>query len=242
MLYVIHGKETQKSRKKLTELVDSLLKKRPDASLFRLNSENWSQSALDELIQSQGLFLPKYIIVLDQLLANADSAATVLDRIKELAQSEHVCILFEEKLKAADKKTLEQHAEKVMEYGADDAAPAKKESPRTFALADAIATKDTKRAWVVFQELMNNGAVAEEVHGVLWWQFKSVLLARDATSAKDAGLSPFVYQKSARAADSWKAGELESVLDRLMHMYHQAHRGEIDFMVELEKFVLFPVK
>ncbi len=240
MLYVIHGKETHKSRKKLTELVDSLLKKRPDASLFRLNSENWNEAALNELIQSQGLFLPKYIIVLDQLLALSGAGEIVLDHIKELAESDHICILFEEKLKAADKKVLEKYADKIQEYGAEEAP--KKEAPRTFALADAIAIKDSKRAWVVLQELMKKNTAAEEIHGVLWWQFKSILLSRTSKNAKDAGLSPFVYQKAARAAGAWKDGELESVVDRLVSMYHRAHRGEIDFNVELEKFILFPVE
>jgi hypothetical protein len=89
---------------------------------------------------------------------------------------------------------------------------------------------------------MRDGAVAEEVHGVIWWQFKSIVIASQTKSVKDSGLSPYVYQKASRAADVWKGTELLQVMDRLMLMYHQAHRGEIDFATELEKFVLFPMK
>lgn len=240
MLYVIYGKDSQKSRKKLSELVDSLLKKRPDASLFRLTQDNWSKGAFEELIQSQGLFLPKYIIVLDQLLGRSDAAEVVMGQVKELKEAEHVCILFEEKLKAADKKVLEKYADKIQEYGTEE--PAKKESPRTFALADAIALRDTKKAWAVFQDIMQEGTAAEEVHGVLWWQFKSIVLALSSKTAKGAGLSPFVYQKASRAAAVWKEEELWVVVDRLAHMYHIAHRGEMDFAAELEKFVISPTK
>lgn len=240
MLYVIYGKDTKTSHKKLTELVDSLQKKRPDASLFRLNAENWSTASLDELLQSQGLFLPKYIIVLDQLLSQADSSEVVGEKIEELAKSEHICILFEEKIKAADLKKLEKHAEKVSEY--DEPVSSKKEFPKTFALADAIALKETKQAWIIFVELMSQGTAAEEIQGVLWWQFKSIVIAQQSRSVKESGLSPYVYQKALRASAVWKNEELDAVIDRLFLMYHKAHRGEIDFMMELERFMLSPVE
>lgn len=240
MLYVIYGTDTQKSRRKLSDLIESLQKKRPDASLFRLTSENWNEGALDELIQGQGLFLPKYIIVLDQLLAGAESKEVVMDRIKELHKAEHICILFEEKIKAADLKILEKNSEKIQEYG--EVKETKKEAPKTFALSDAISMKDSKKAWMVFQELMQEGAVAEEIHGVLWWQFKSIFLASKTRSAKEAGLAPFVYQKSSRAAGVWTGEELDKVLEKLFVMYHKAHRGEIEFNLELERFLLAPLK
>ncbi|MES3006111.1 MAG: hypothetical protein V4664_04155 [Patescibacteria group bacterium] len=236
MLYVIYGKDTAKSRSKLIELLDSLQSKRPDASTFRLSSENWSSSMLNELLGSTGLFSPKYIIVIDGLLNNTESSDVISKSIEDMALSEHVCILIEEKILAADLKKIEKHATKVQLF--EQTERLKKESPIVFSFADAVAMKENKKAWTIFQDLIKEGSAAEEIHGVLWWQFKSLAVAAKARSAKDSGLSPYVYQKAARAAQLWKEDSLDQVLDRLADMYHQAHRGEIDFLVELEKFAL----
>ena len=238
MLYVIYGKDTAKARSKLTELLNTLQKKRPDASLFRLSTENWEPSVLDELLSSKGLFSPKYIIVIDGLLNSAASADAVSSSIKEMGESEHVCIMIEEKILSADLKKIEKNAVKVQECAPAEAP--KKESSKVFAFAEAVSMKESKRAWSLFQEIMSEEVAAEEIHGVLWWQFKSLKVASGAQSAGESGLSPYVYQKSARAAKVWSEKELESILDRLVDMYHLAHRGEIDFMMELEKFSLSP--
>lgn len=239
MLYAIYGKDTAKARSKLTELLDTLQKKRPDASLFRLSNENWNPSLLNELLSSTGLFSPKYIVVLDSLLNLSDSAEAVSGSIKEMSESEHVCIMIEEKILSADLKKVEKYAVKVQECA--PAEKVKKESSQVFAYAEALSMKETKRAWALFQEIAGEEAAAEEIHGVLWWQFKSLKIARDSKTAGESGLSPYVYQKSARATKIWNEKELEGVIDRLVDMYHRAHRGEIDFMLELEKFSLKPL-
>lgn len=236
MLYAIYGKDTSKARTKLTELLDILQKKRPDASLFRVSSENWNASTLNELLGSTGLFSAKYIIVIDGLLNNAEASDIVSKSISEMAESEHVCIIIEEKILSADLKKIEKYATKVQVF--DLAEKPKKESPMVFNFADAVAMKENKKAWVIFQDIVKEGSAAEEIHGVLWWQFKSLVAASEAGSAKESGLSPFVYQKASRAAQLWEGDSLNRVVDRLVDMYHQAHRGEIDFLIELEKFAL----
>lgn len=236
MLYAIYGKDTSKARAKLTELLDTLQKKRPDASLFRVSSENWNPSLLNELLGSTGLFSAKYIIVIDGLLNNTEASDIVSKSVKEMAESEHVCILVEEKILSADLKKIEKYAAKVQVF--DLAEKPKKESPIVFNFADAVAMKENKKAWVIFQDLIKEGSAAEEIHGVLWWQFKSLAIAAKAKSAKESGLSPYVFQKASQAARLWSGDSLNVVLDRLIDMYHKAHRGEIDFYIELEKFAL----
>ena len=56
MIYLIYGTDTHKTRKKLHELLDTALKKRPGAELFKITTENWSETQFDELLVSQGLF------------------------------------------------------------------------------------------------------------------------------------------------------------------------------------------
>ncbi len=241
MLYAIYGTDTGKARHKLTELLLALQKKRPDAPVIRINAENWSEGYFNEALSGVGLFAPKNIVVLDSLVASADSSESVMMRIDELSASENICIIIEEKIKAAALKKIEEKSEKVQEFnfgGGDADGGSKKEFPKTFAFADAVASKDKKKSWAIFQTLMKEGMAAEEIHGVLWWQFKSVQLARVNKSAKEAGLNPFVYRNCQTFSKKWEDAELQNMLLGLMSMYHKAHRGEVDFLSEIETLCL----
>lgn len=241
MLYVIHGTDTQKGRSKLQNLVGILQSKRPDATLFKLSPENWNPSLLDETLSGVNLFTPKNIIVLDSLISNKDSVEYIEERIGEFAESEHVCIVFDSKINKALLTKLETKAEKVEEHNlkssGDDSFDAKK-PPQTFAFADALASRNKVNSWKLFQELVSNNLPAEEIHGVVWWQFKSVYLAYDARSAAEVDMKPYTFSKSQGFKKNWTKVELENFLDGLVDMYHKAHRGEVDFMVGLERLCL----
>jgi hypothetical protein len=240
MLYVIHGSDTQKGRGKLQSLVGVLQSKRPDATLFRLSPENWNQGFLDEVLAGVNLFTPKNIIVLDSLVSNKDSVDYIEERIGDFAASEHVCILFDSKVSKALLTKLEKKAEKVEEHnlkvGGDDSAG--KKAPQTFAFADALASRSKVNSWKLFQELSLDGLAAEEIHGVVWWQFKSIYVAYDARTAGEADMKPYTFSKCQAFKKNWTKSELNVFLDGLMDMYHKAHRGEVDFMIEMERLCL----
>jgi DNA polymerase III delta subunit len=238
MLYVIHGTDTQKSRSKLQSLVAVLQSKRPDATLFRLSPENWNQSFLDEVLSGVNLFTPKNIIVLDSLISNKESADYIEERIGELSESEHVCILFDSKINKDIFNKLEKKSEKIEEHNLKVSGDDFKKQPQTFAFADALASRNKVKSWALFQELVSSGLPAEEIHGVLWWQFKSVYLAYDAKSAGEVDMKPYTFSKCQGFKKVWKKPELENFLGDLVSMYHRAHRGEIDFMIEMEKLCL----
>ncbi len=242
MLFLIHGTDTKKTRGKLNIMIESLQKKRPDASLVRFNAESWSQLDFEEILYGASLFVPKNIIVLDGLFVDKVVKEYLTDRLAELASSEHVCFVLEGKLDKETLKKFGKKSEKIEEHnlvvgvvgGAQGVGRDKKDTPETFAFADAILSRDKKRSWVIFQHLLTDEMVAEEIHGVLWWQFKSVYLASKFSNAKEAGLNPYVFSKCQGFLKKWSAPELEGAMDRLIDMYHKAHKGEVDFMSEIE--------
>ena len=240
MLYVIHGTDIQKSRNKLQNLVAVLQSKRPDATLFKLSPDNWNPSLLDEMLSGVNLFTPKNIIVLDSLVSNKESVEYIEDRIGDFAKSEHVCILYDTKIGKALLSNIEKKAEKIEEHNLKglEVDDSKKQPPQTFALADAILAKNKVKSWTILQTLISDGVVAEEIHGVLWWQFKSLFLACMFSSAKEAGLNPYVFQKCQSAKKNWSIAEVQVMLASLIQMYHRAHRGELDFMSEIEQLCL----
>ena len=67
MIYFYYGTDIDKARTKAHELIDSLRKKKPEASFFKLDGENFNEAALEEYVGGQGLFTNKYIVFLDRL-------------------------------------------------------------------------------------------------------------------------------------------------------------------------------
>jgi DNA polymerase III delta subunit len=236
MLYVIHGTDIEKGREKARALFDALKEKRPDAAAGTITSEQATTDRLDELTQSQGLFENKQIVFMDRTLETADSRDAVLSRIQEVGESPNIFILFEGKLTKEILKKLEKRAEKVTEYELSDEKPA--ERSNFFPLADALGARDKKNLWVLLRQAIDQDAAPEELHGILFWQAKSLALASTCPDAASAGLNPFVFGKAKRYAANWKREEINTLLSSLVRMYHRAHRGQVDFEIELEKLAL----
>jgi len=247
MLYLIYGTNTNKVRAKLRELVGIMQNKQPNVSVNKVTSENWNDKILDELLSSQGLFLAKYIVTLDRLLEDKETGSVLVDNLKEFKESDHAWIIVEEKVSAPNLKKIEKHAYKVFdfnetEHGAggsgNGVGGGKKERINAFNFAEQFAGKNKVGAWNEFLKLRDAELVGEEIHGVLWWQMKSVYLAKFAKTAEDAGLAPYSFQKALRLSKAWEVNELNKMLDKLVVSYHEAHRGNLDLMVDIEKMAL----
>lgn len=236
MLYVIHGSDIEKAREKSHALFEALKAKKPDASAGMITAEEITLEKLDELTQTQGLFENKQIIFMDRTLENKDVREVMLEKMDAIQESPNIFIFFEGKLTKEVLKKLEKRAEKVTEYEATEEK--KRESGSFFHLADALAAKDKKALWVGLREALESDAAPEEIHGILFWQAKSLALASRTSSAAEAGINPFVYGKAKRYLSAWKEGEIDALLSSLVSLYHRAHRGEVDFERELEKLAL----
>lgn len=241
MLYVFHGTDAASAVTKATSLVDSLRAKRPDASYVRVEAAQWSPSVIEEHIGGQGLFSNKYIIFLDRVTENAEAKESFAEFAQVMAESTNIFIVLEGKLNAELKKAFEKHAEKLVECE-------KKEATKTFgagsgefnifALADAVGARDPFKAWSVYREAVDQGNEPESVIGTLFWQVKSMKVAARASSAGESGLSPFVFAKAKKAAGNYSPEELDRLADKLITIYHDAHRGMCDAELAVERVML----
>ncbi len=239
MIYLFYGQDSELARHKANSVVESLLKKRKDASFFRLDSDTWQEAAFDEYVGGQGLFVQKYIVFLDKLFEKKEIKEYVVERLKVLNASQNIFIVLEGALDKATLTKFEKNSEKVQVFGEEKAA--KKDAKlefNIFAITDALGSRNQKRLWTLYQRALRNGSVAEELHGMLFWQVKSMLLAESSMGPKEAGLNPFVYTKAKGYSKNFSETELKNISSRLVRMYHMAHRGEVDFESELEKFFL----
>ena len=116
MIYFYHGTDTDKSRLKANELIDSLKKKKPDASFFKVDSECFDTITLDEYIGGQGLFSNKYIVLLYRLCENKEVKEKFLEKIKEIKESQNIFIIVEGKIDKATIAKIEKKAEKTIVF------------------------------------------------------------------------------------------------------------------------------
>lgn len=233
MIYLLHGTGEHEAREKLHGLLASLFKKRPDASYFHITDED--EHSIEELIGSQGLFEQKYIVVYDHLLVDTEKKKEYVKELKAFKESPHVFIFLEGKLDAKTKASFEKHAEKVQEFTSSEI---KKEAFNVFSLTDALGRRDRKALWTLYQKAQRENVSYEEIHGILFWQVKSLLLAQSGKTAGEAGLNPFVFRKSLGFVKNFTKEELTSMSSRLVRISHDAHRGMCDFGTTLERFIL----
>jgi DNA polymerase III delta subunit len=258
MIYLLYGTDTEKSKTKLHALVAAMLSKKPDAVRVRYTAETISEASFDELVGGMGLFSEKMIVECDRVLEDKEYKDQVLARLKECAASENIFIFREVKLLKAELKSFEKHAQKIQEfeggngsgavgsgtgvvYGAGGNGTrsfAEKKDGGNFALADAFGQRDKKQLWMLYANARLNDVAAEELHGIIFWQLKSMILAGHTASASEANINPYVYQKSKKYVSNYTQTELESLSYKLVDLYHQARRGSATLDAHLEAFIL----
>jgi DNA polymerase III delta subunit len=237
MIYLMHGTDHEKARDKTRALTDALQKKKPDALFYRITTQNYAENPIDSLVSGQGLFESKYIVFYDNIFESKEIKEKIVEALAEIKESDNIFIFLEKEI---DKKTLDKmtkHAEKVQEYTTSGEIKKKKEY-NPFAISDALLSRDKKRLWMLLLEAKKKGNAAEEIHGIIWWQVKVLKLASVARDAKEADLSPFVFSKTKAAVGNFSKEQIDGMLSDLVSMYHDAHRGEKDFWVEMERWGL----
>lgn len=236
MIYLIYGNDWKRVRQKTTELIEALQRKKPDASLLSLDSENFTDSYLDEYLGSQGLFERKSIVFLDGVLKNSESKKIIKRYVSEMKESENIFIFLENDLDKDTEKTLSLNAEKVQKYESNDKKD--KKTFEIFAISDALGERDKKKLWTLLVSALAKNSSPEEINGILFWQVKNILLAKHSADAKEAGLSPFVFAKAKKYSKNFSEEEIVGLSNKLVSLFHESHRGTVDFEVGLERFVL----
>jgi DNA polymerase III delta subunit len=160
----------------------------------------------------------------------------ILKRLKDMKESENIVIWSEGELNKAPLEKIKKHAEKIEEFEKKEVF--KKKEFSIFFMADALGERDKRKLWLLFVEALRRGKVMEEMHGTLFWQLKTILLAKRTKSASEAGINPYPYGKAKSFAKNWGEEELNRALLNLCEMYHRAHRGEVDFEIAMERFAL----
>jgi hypothetical protein len=251
MIFLFYGTDKIKAREMAHKATEAGKKKHEGAEFFKLSPENFSENKLDELITSQGLFYSGSIVFADSLLEVEEIGEIILSKIKEIALSPNFFVFLEEKLNKKELEKFEKYAQKIEGFKKVEKKLNKKEELALkgekidfFEFANTLGEKNKRELWTLYQDALAEEVPSEEVHGIFFWQVKAMLSALKSKDATEAGLNPYVYTKAKAYARNYGKTTEESEIKlkrmsaNLFDMYHKAHRGEIDFPVALEKFIL----
>ena len=159
------------------------------------------------------LFGSAPVIIADNIL-NEESLAFSSDEMIFLKESKTIFIFKEDKVTAAEQKKLKK-------YGDIKNFEGKKELPiqkfNVFNITDAFANRDKISTWTLYREAVSSGLEAEAIAGVLFWKIKTMILNGSRIFSKE---------------------ELKKQSSNIISLYHRAHRGEVDFIISLEQFIL----
>jgi len=231
MYLVFFGANRELVREAATRHIDEHLPK--GATLTNLNSEDYQPSMIDNLLGATSLFGGEEWFVFDEPSSNKILEDEIKDSLDLLKESANTFIILEGPLLAPSKKFYTKHAEQIEEF--------KTEATKTFnafSLAEALAQKDKRKLWVLLQEAKLSGLRDEEIIGILWWQLKTIRLAKQTSSASEAGVKDFPYNKAKTALRKFEGDQIEELAESLLHLYHQSHAGLRELDLSLEEWVL----
>lgn len=214
MIYLFQGNDTEKVRAKAFAWVAAARAKAPDAPYIRLTADAISASSLSEVIQSQGLFFSKMLVLLDDPFALTEAGEAVLEALPQLKESQNPIAIVAPKLLAARTKKLEAAADKVFMVNVTE-----KKSARGFnsGLVNALASRNRSELWKELMKAEREGDAPEMLHGLLHWK------ARD------------LMQKGGRG---WSPEEARALSRNLIELLSDSRSGDVPLALQLERFAL----
>jgi DNA polymerase III delta subunit len=233
MIRAFIGLDTQKAREAMRSAVEREIAEQRDVLVSRFSDVSFDPALASDALGAQNLFGGGNIVVFESLLDHAEGE--VFYRTM-LPLTQNTVFLREAEVNKDFLLFLNDIAE-VSEF-----TPVKKfkKPENSFALADAIGARDKKTVWVEFEKVRRQGAAMEEVHGTIFWAFKSMYIT--ATVSKEeafaTGMKDYTYRTYLNFSKKYLHAELKERLGELKEMYHLAHRGEGELDILLEQFLL----
>ena len=116
MLYLVFGKDTYRSRKKLRELEDFFVKKNSRLGIYKVGADEFSPSDFEEFWRANNLFGNKNLIIGEGLFSDKAIADFLLKNLEKISSSGNIFIFWEEELAESILSALKTAAEKVQKF------------------------------------------------------------------------------------------------------------------------------
>jgi hypothetical protein len=181
--------------------------------VFFIPANQLSKDILMSYSNNVSLFNESPSIILENIL-NEDILLLSPEETTSLKESKTIFIIKEDKLLTPLQKKFKKYGDiKIFE----EKKVVSKEKFNIFSLTDAYAGRDKIKTWVLFNNAVLSGIEGEAIAGVLFWKIKTMILNGNRLFSKE---------------------ELKHQSSNIVSLYHKAHRGESDFNISLEQFIL----
>lgn len=172
-----------------------------------------TKEMLFDYAMSRSLFGESSVIVFENILKKEYITLSSEDFLM-LKDSKTTLVFTEEKLLASEVKKYKKYAT-IEDFNIQSVKQAPKMN--VFSIAEAFSRRDKIGTWVLYREAVSLGISPEEISGIIFWKIKTMLLTGTKFFSMD---------------------ELKNQSSELVSIYHKAHRGEFDFIIGLEQFIL----
>lgn len=172
-----------------------------------------SQDMLNEYASSVSLFGDSPVIVVSNLFSETELFSNAKD-LAVLSESDTVFIFNEDSMLASVEKKYQKYVS-VVRFDEKKGKSIPKMDP--FAIANAFARRDKMGAWIALTESIEAGTSPESISGTLFWKIKTMIISGTRLYSRD---------------------ELLSCSRALVALYHDSHKGDRDFAIGLEQFIL----
>lgn len=236
MLAVIYGTDSDARKTKRDLFISSIRKQHSDANLISITAPDVPPIFISETLYASDLFGTHRIIILSFPLQGPLVEAELSQILENVQKRDDVSVLvIEEKLLKADIEFYKKYTKDIT-----PCELVKKGSPvkSFFTLSDAIVARDKKKVWSEYRKAIDANATEEELAGLMFWALKNVLLVLSGATVTEAGLHPFVYQKTKANMSAWNKIDLHNALKALTETVHDSRRFGFDAEVSLEQFIL----
>ncbi|MBK5215741.1 MAG: hypothetical protein JJE53_02965 [Candidatus Pacebacteria bacterium] len=183
-----------------------------DRPTFALDASTTKEMLFD-YAGSVSLFGGSPIVVVDNITRDEEVSLSASD-LEVLKDSLTTFVFMEEKLLASETKKYSKYAT-IEDFSKKETKKAPKIN--VFDIADAFSRRDKIGTWILYRNAVSLGVSSEEISGIIFWKIKTMIL---------------------NGTKLFSVSELKNKSSELLSIYHKAHKGETDFVVGLEQFIL----
>lgn len=199
MLYVFCG-ERIAARKKCNNFIAACKKKRENAEYIRFSPHLDTPQSLEEVLNSQGLFEKKYIVLCDEILENREISRHLSDNMREYAESTHMFVVFEPDIAREWERALRKAEATIEQF--QERAGVTENAGVLFGFAEMAMKEGKEKTLVALHKLLGKGEDPVSLLNILVWQVRSMAIALTSENQKESGLKPFVYTKARKLAEA----------------------------------------
>ncbi|MFA6257592.1 MAG: hypothetical protein WC671_01105 [Candidatus Paceibacterota bacterium] len=219
MLYLFSGDDSKNKILNYEKFIKSLPVQIgiPETDIFQVSRNNFNSMQIESFYSGSSLFSVLSAIVFQNIFEYEETRDFVLDKLKQMGESDNLFIFLEGKLNKPILDAFKKVGAKRSQVNIFELPKIKLEKYDNFLVANAFANKDKLNTWLHFRRAMDVGVNMEEIIGVLFWKIKDMLLKNNFSKFTPEQLKTFASRISYLLPEARKKGQdAESAFEQFL--------------------------